>query len=427
MPITILHLTASPFFGGPERQMLELAKMFRSSVNPHMQSVKFIFASFYENGNCEPFLAEAEKNGFETWTPQNDFPHIFKARNEIARFFTEKNVNVVLLHGHKARLVGYLAAQQYKKSGQKIITVGVSRGWTTENWKVAIYNKIDKWMHRKMDHVVSVSDGQAKKIIKSGTPKEKITVIRNSIRTERFNADPEIQYRKKLECFFDFPKSDNPKPGYTVQKKSEIGDYKFTPEKNSDEQRPKLKIIGAAGRLSPEKGFDVLLDALAKITTSQGVENGVKLVIFGDGFLLQPLKNQAEKLGITNSVCFAGFTDELDKFMPCFDLFVQSSHTEGLPNVLLEAMAARTAVVATDVGGTAEVVEHGQTGLLVPAANAEKLANAMNELLRNDEKRRVFGEAGRKRVEKHFTFEALAAAYWELFNSLFIKNKTTPP
>ena len=353
--------------------MLELAKTFRREK----RDVETLFASFAENGNARPFLNETSQAGFESLMLQNDMPHLWGAVSELTRLFREKQIDLALLHGHKARMVGYWAARK-----DRIPCIGVSRGWTTENWKIAVYTWLDKWMHRRMDHVVCVSQGQAEKVIRSGTPRERITVIHNAIRTERFNEISPPEYRQKLERLFP-----------------------VAPE----------FILGDAGRLSPEKGFDLLIAATAQLV-KEGIPVG--LVIFGEGFLREPLQKQIDALGVSDSVRLPGFTDELDQFMPHFDVFVQSSHTEGLPNVLLEAMAARTAVVATEVGGTNEVVVEGETGLMVPPNQTDQLTKAIQAVLQDDSLRRLMGENGRKRVEEQFTFEAQAESYWELFQRL---------
>lgn len=365
----LLHLTSSPFYGGPERQMLELANTLRDRGRP----VETVFGSFSENGNAREFLTLTERAGYRSIELKSDMPHLVGAKRELTDLLRCEKIDLVFLHGHKARTVGWFAARK-----ASVPMIGVSRGWTTENWKIAVYTKIDRWMHRRMDHVVCVSQGQADKVVRYGTPKSRVSVIRNAIRTDRFDTAPDPDYRRKLESFFP--------------------------------EAPRF-LLGDAGRLSPEKGFDVFLESLA-LLKQYGLSVG--LVIFGEGFLLEPLREQAEKLGIARSVAFPGFTRELDRFMPHFDIFVQSSHTEGLPNVLLEAMAARTAVVATEVGGTAEVVEEGVTGLRVPPADPEKLAGAIRRVLEDDTLRDTMGREGRKRVEEHFTFAAQSDAYWAL-------------
>lgn len=367
--IRIAHVTASPFFGGPERQMLELARTFQKQA----RDIETLFVSFPENGNARPFLEKTENAGFRSIMLKNDMPHLWKASRELSGVLRENGAQLVFLHGHKARTVGCFSS---RKIG--IPKIGVSRGWTTENWKIAIYTKIDKFVHRRMDHVVCVSQGQADKVVKSGTPVDKVTVIHNSIRTERFEEEPLLEDRMRLEAMF---------------------------------AQPPQFILGDAGRLSPEKGFDVLLKALSQLVHS-GLSVG--LVLFGEGFLLEPLQKLALELDIVESVVFAGFTDRLDRFMPHFDIFVQSSHTEGLPNVVLEAMAARVAVVATDVGGTSEVVQDGKSGILVPPNNPEKIAEAVRTLLKDNSVRKNMARRGRFRVEENFTFEAQADAYCEL-------------
>ena len=110
-----------------------------------------------------------------------------------------------------------------------------------------------------------------------------------------------------------------------------------------------------------------------------------------------------------------GFTPDLDKYLPWADAVVLPSFTEGLPNVALEAAAAGVPVVATAVGGTPEVVAHGETGLLVPSGDPAALANGLDRLLRSEDLRRIMGDAGRRRMTEHFTFQAQAARYDALF------------
>lgn len=370
----ILILTASPFFGGPERQILELAKTFRQ----RQPDVETCIGSFPEAGNCRPFLEKAADAGFETVELTNDFPHLFRARNELRRLLVDRGIDLLITNGHKARGVSSLLP---KSLGIPIITV--SRGWTTENLKIKLFNFADRYFHRRADHVIAVSEGQAAKVIRFGTPPDRVTVIRNAIRVDRFDARPDPANREKLLAMFP--------------------------------QRPDF-LLGAAGRLSPEKGFDLLLDAV-KIVRDEKFSVG--LIVFGEGFLRESLEKRIADLGLGDWVRLPGFTDELDGFLPHFDLFVQSSHTEGLPNVLLEAMAARTPVVATDVGGTSEVVEEGITGRTVPPGDAVKLADAIRRLLAEPEKLRDMGLAGRNRVETLFTFESQADRYYELLCRFF--------
>jgi glycosyltransferase involved in cell wall biosynthesis len=369
MPLRIAHVAASPNFGGVERLILEICRSLQCA-----KDIEHIIASFPEGGNAEPFLREVDKAGFAGYRFQNDMPHLMAATFELIRLLKQHQTQILCAHGHKARMLGWFAAKYLR-----IPIVGISHGWTGEDRKIQIYERIDKWMHRRMDHIVCVSQGQADNVIRFGTPADRVSVIYNAVRMERFDVPSDISFRHHLESMF--PK------------------------------KPKL-IVGAAGRLSPEKGFDILITAADKLVKA-GLDVGI--VIFGDGVLQTPLQKQIDDCGIASSVTLAGFTDQLDQYMHHFDLFVQSSHTEGMPSVLLEAMSARTAVVATQVGGTGELVFEGVTGLMVPPNDSDALSEAMQRVLCDDDLRRTMGENGRQRVEKSFALEVQSEKYWELF------------
>src|SRR5207244_3581755 len=122
--------------------------------------------------------------------------------------------------------------------------------------------------------------------------------------------------------------------------------------------------------------------------------------------------------GLGDRVILAGFRGDLDQLLPALDLLVLPSFTEGLPNVVLEAFAARVPVVATAVGGTPEVITDGVSGYLVPAGDPAALARRILDVVRDDQGRRAMGRHGYERVQAEFTFEAQAQQYQKLFASL---------
>ena len=384
MSLKIAHITASPNFGGVERIILETARSHRQ-----FKGAEQVIASFSERENAEPFLREVEKAGFTAYRFQNDTPRLLAGMFEMIRLLKKHQIQILCAHGYKARILGWFAAKYLR-----IPIIGISHGWTGESRSVRFYERIDKWMHRRMDHIVCVSQGQADKVIRFGTPASGVSVIYNAVRMDRFGEPSDIAFRHRLEAMFP--------------------------------NKPKL-IVGAAGRLSVEKGFDVLISAVCRLSSAVSIRD-IGVVIFGDGVLQESLQKQIDDSGLSQSVVLAGFTDQLDQYMHHFDLFVQSSHTEGMPSVLLEAMAARTAVVATNVGGTGELVveapaNEGGTGLMVPPNNPEALAEAMQKVLSDDELRRTMGENGRRRVEQHFAIEPQAEKYWELFERLLRRGR----
>jgi len=319
-------------------------------------------------------MEELEKAGFPRRVLRYDMPRLCAATGELVRFLREEKIDIICAHGHKSRMVGWFAARRVG-----IPIVGVSHGWTWQDWKTSIYERIDQWMHRRMDCVVCVSQGQADKVICDGTPTNRVVVIHNAIDLRRFEGAPDPKYRRHLENYFDEP--------------------------------PQL-IVGAAGRLSPEKGYDVLIDAVKIVG-----EKPFGVVLFGEGFLREQLQTQIDAAGIADRFKMVGFTDELDKFLPWFDVFVQSSHTEGFPCVNIEAMACRVPVLATSVGGVPEQIESERNGLLAPPNDPQALATALKRLLADADLRRRFGDESRYRVEAEFTCREQARKYIEVFRS----------
>ena len=346
--------------------MLGLAE----AIKPRVETV---FALFPENGLYRPFLNQVRQAGFNATRLANDTPRLIAARREIVQLTRDLEIDVVLCHGYKATTIGWAAA---RRAG--IPVVAVSRGWTAESWTVRIYERLDRWMLPRMDRVVCVSRAQAEKVLASGTSPNRVDVIHNSVVAERFgHASSKI--RRQLQGYFP-----------------------------AEEQANIRTLIGAAGRLSPEKGFDLLVQAAVPVIKRHGT---VGFVLFGDGPLREALRQKINELGINSRFALAGFTEQLDQFLPNFDLFVQSSYTEGLPNVLLEALASGVPVVATDVGGSREVLDDGKRGWLVEAGNVGELANTIQEALASPSELRVIAADGQRWIDQQFTFAKQAQSY----------------
>jgi glycosyltransferase involved in cell wall biosynthesis len=173
--------------------------------------------------------------------------------------------------------------------------------------------------------------------------------------------------------------------------------------------------IAAAGQLIPRKGHRFLLQAIADLAERHA---RLRLVIFGEGYLANSLRAQAASLGLGGVVQFAGFREDLDDYIGCFDLLVHPASAEGLGVVVLKAAAAGVAVVGCDAGGLRESVVHGETGLLVPAEDAAALRNAIASLMDDDERRRSFGKAGRNRMQNEFSIVRMADRHIRLYESL---------
>jgi glycosyltransferase involved in cell wall biosynthesis len=345
------------------------------------------FISFSESGLCRSFVDRVRQAGFECVALAHDTPRLFSALRELVRTLRRHDTDVLCCHGYKANLLGLFAARWLG-----IPAIAVSRGWTGETFRIRIYEVIDRRVIRSMNRIVCVSAAQARKVQSAGVRSDRIEVIHNAIGRQRFaTPEPDPEARNVLLGMFA--------------------------------QRPSI-VIGAAGRLSPEKGFDVLVEAagrlLKPVCEMAPGANGqlIGFVLFGDGQLRDALAQKIAALGIGGRFVLAGFRADFDRFMPHFDLFVQSSLTEGLPNVILEAQAAGVPVVATAVGGTPEIIDDCCTGWLVAAGDAGKLAGKIQSALADPEARRRCSRAAIENVRDRFSFASQAEAYARLWDSL---------
>jgi glycosyltransferase involved in cell wall biosynthesis len=365
----ITHLTASTFFGGPERQMLGLGQ--------HLDALfETSFISFPEGGRCRSFLEAARRAGFWATSLHHDTPWLGRARRELVVKLGQQGADLLCCHGYKANVVGRMACRRLG-----IPAVAIARGWTGENFRVRLYETLDRFHLRWMDHVVCVSHDLAAKARRAGTAHARISVIHNAIAAERFAPTCPDQ-RRRLEALFPAPPA---------------------------------RLVAAAGRLSPEKGFDILVDAARRACRR---DPSLGFLLFGEGALRQYLEQRIIASGLVGRFVLAGFSEELDALMPSVDALVLPSFTEGLPNVVLEAFAAAVPVIATAAGGTPEVVEHGTNGLLVPPGDAAALANALQVLFSSTARRRALGRNGQHKVRTRFTFPAQAQQYQDLFEQL---------
>ena len=173
--------------------------------------------------------------------------------------------------------------------------------------------------------------------------------------------------------------------------------------------------IAAAGQLIPRKGHRYLLQAVAGLISKH---TKIKLVVFGDGYLNNQLQAQAASLGLEDVVQFAGFRDDLDSFIACFDLFAHPALKEGLGVAALKAAAAGVPVVGFDAGGLKEAVEHGKTGLLVPAEDVAGLREAIATLIDDKQVREQMSIAGRERMQNEFSIATMADKHIALYETV---------
>jgi len=264
---------------------------------------------------------------------------------------------------------------------QKYPWVAFHHGYTTTDSKMRLYNRFDRWSLPKADVVVTVCKAFARELTTvARVPAERIRVQHNAIRPAPPPAAEDVRaWRKRLEI--------------------------------ADDQR----VILSIGRLSKEKAHADLIEAFKQLCEVNPDLNS-KLLLVGDGPERETLTAAAEARGIAGRVVFTGQVKDVGPFYALADLFVLSSHSEGSPNVLLEAMAVNVPVVATSVGGVPEIVENEKSALLVSAKDPIALATAIARVLRDSNLGLRLAENAAAVIAKNHTPEQYVYALIKIYD-----------
>jgi glycosyltransferase involved in cell wall biosynthesis len=194
-------------------------------------------------------------------------------------------------------------------------------------------------------------------------------------------------------------------------------DGSSSPLSRADLGAPRVgPTVAVIANLLAYKGHEVFLDAWRMVVHTHP---DACAVLVGDGPLRSRLQQRAEQLGVSATVRFLGARPEVAPVLEPIDIVVHPSDEEGSSNAILEAMAAGKPVVATAVGGSVELVEHEQTGLLVAPHDANALAAAIGRLIENPEQAAAFGAAGHRRIEAQYDVDRMVAAHQDLYRALW--------
>jgi glycosyltransferase involved in cell wall biosynthesis len=224
------------------------------------------------------------------------------------------------------------------------------------------------------------------------------------------------------------------RPGARLAKKTALLTYnsidleRYRPRENREAMRQRLglplaaPVVGSVGRLRQEKGFGDLLTAAALVR--QAIPD-VRFAHLGGGPLWDQLHRRRDALGLSNTFTFYGARDDAHELYGAMDLLALPSHYEGLPTVIIEAMASGVPVVATSIPGTAELVNDGETGWLTDRGNPEKLAAVIIQALREPAERSRRAARALTEVAPHFSFDAVVRQYEALYERL-VRPRSAP-
>lgn len=368
--INVLQLMTDSKIGGAERVVLWTAK------NLNKQRFNVSICCLAKRG---PIFDEAEREGIRIFSlglrGKLDFLKIFN----LIKLLREQKIHILHTHLFHANIAGRVIG---RFAGTPIIISSEHIMGLESSWRLFL----NKLTSRFADKIIAVSVAVKNFLIKDAKIEyTKIEVVQNGIELSNFyNA---VFEKDKTKARFNLSNSD--------------------------------KIIGTVARIHKQKGHEYLLAAAKKIITKYPQ---VKFLIVGEGPLKEKMQKLSSCMGIEKNIIFTGFFRDVPSIMSVFDIFVLPSLWEGLPITIIEAMAMKKPIIATNVSGNPELIEENVTGFLVSPRDVDSLAEAISKLLDNEQLGLKFAEAGFNVCNKFFTASRMTNEITLIYEQL-IENK----
>lgn len=312
----------------------------------------------------------------------------FDKSMELAKIIKKEGIDLV--HTHTPLPDGNLCRIASALAGVPIITHAHIRLPVSPNPIIRKYQLMLDWITSRLfcDKIIAVSEAVKADFIKQASPSHKIDVIYNGI---------------------DLESNQPQKSSMDVRKEFGLANEHI--------------LIGEVARLCNVKGQHVLIESIGSVI---GEFPDTIFMIVGEdieknGEYRIKLENLAKELNVDKNIIFTGYRSDIPDLMNAFDIFVLPSFAEGLPVTILEAMAAKKAVIATPVGGNTEIVVDGETGIIVPVGDHEQLAKAIMSLLQNPELAQQMGQKGYERVRDHFSLEQMIDKTFSIYEEVMRK------
>ena len=360
-PVRVLELrSVRGTGGGPEKTILMGAAM----ADPERVHVTVCYLRDRRDGifAIDARARDAQVDYVEVSERHSFDPQVW---SQLRRLIADRQIDLIHSHDYKTNALALLLS---KSCG--VAALSTVHGWTGHSPRERyVYYPADKKVLARFPRLIAVSTDIANELIAHGAPPERVTTVLNAIDPRAFHRDP----------------------------------AKVTEARARFHLQPDQITIGAVGRLEPQKRFDLLLEAFAELYRRNPK---LHLIIAGDGSLRQPLEEQRQSMGLRDGVTFTGHVIDVIPVHHALDLFVQSSDYEGTPNSVLEAMAMETPIVATEAGGTAELVHDGIHGRIIPCGRVDKLIYGIAATMLDPAATRRMMVRARQRVEGELSFES---------------------
>lgn len=364
--MTVLHVVLSLSPGGTEQLVIEICKRSAQQFRP-------IVCCLDDHGSWGADLARRGTEVVALRRRPGFRPGLGYA---IARLAARHNASILHCHHYSPFVYGRLA--KLVRPGLQVVFT--EHGRYNDGPPLPKRKIVNPWLARIPGPIYAVSASLREHMVAEGYPADRISVIHNGIDPGR--APGELE-RRRARATLGVPDD--------------------------------VFLVGTAARLDPVKDLPTLLTAFASL---RQVEPRARLVVAGDGQERATLERLIHELRLGADVSLLGHREDVRALMPGFDVYVNSSISEGISVTILEAMAACVPVVATRVGGNPEIVVDGANGLLVPARTPSELASAMSLLAAAPAMRRGFGCEGRRTVERDFRIDQMVDKYARIYRAL---------
>jgi glycosyltransferase involved in cell wall biosynthesis len=371
----ILHVrVVSGTGGGPEKTILNSPRF----LTPLGYEAYCAYMRPPRDNGFEKIAARAAELGAPLIEIDDRGPLDLRVVTQLRRICRQKKVAIWHGHDYKSNALGLLLRRFHP---MKLVTT--VHGWVKFTRRTPLYYSIDRFAMRYYDRVIAVSDDLFDRCLTAGIRPERCQVIKNAIDCQQYQRTQSIAEGKR---------------------QLGIPADRF--------------LIGAVGRLSAEKGFPLLIRAVDRMIRA-GYD--VALVIVGEGDDQAALADQVSRLDQAERIQLLGYRAEMLPIYEALDCFALSSLREGLPNVLLEAMALGVPVVATRTAGVPSVITEGETGLLVDPGDENTLYEKLQSLQTDQSLQAKIGSAGQTLIARDFSFQRRMERIAEVYNNVLGK------
>jgi glycosyltransferase involved in cell wall biosynthesis len=375
----VLHLrTVVGRGGGPEKTLLNSHRYAASAFD-----IRLLYIHPRDDAEFDlPF--RASKCGADLTVIAERGPWDPGTLVGLVRKIRDFRPHILHAHDYKTDLLATLLSFPFRTP-----CVATLHGNVTQDRRLNLYYRLDRWALRRMLRVMAVSRDLREQAIASGVASEKCVLVENGVDVEHYR-------RANLQA----------------AAKSTLG----IPSDSF--------LLGAVGRLMPEKGFDLLIRAVAPLCDEFP---NVRLQIAGDGTERRRLEAIINQLDCAGRIELVGHRADVRDLLEACDVFVLSSRREAFPNVVLEAMAMETPVVASRIAGLPQLIIDGETGLLVEPDNVEGFTTAVRRLIESKSLRNRLTSAARALVETRFTFAERMRKEFDVYDELLGTKSIEPP